>query len=305
MPTVLIVDDTPVDLVLLEGILKKDPQNKIAKATHGMAALELLQQVSEEVDVVVTDLNMPEMNGLELVNRMQSIYPHIPVVLTTAHGSEALAVEALQQGAACYVPKTHLAERLVSTVQQVRAMCAAERNYERLTQAMTKADFEFCLNSDPLLCERLVEMLQQIAGSMGLCEASNQVRLGMALEGALFSAYYRGNLELDLDQLEALQLDQPEAIALVQQRRASEPYASRVLHVQASLCRDEGTFVIRHEGPGIDVGSIPEPNDPQALDKLGNRGLVLMQAFMDEASFDDEGTTISMVKRHAASVAGV
>ncbi|MFI4876136.1 MAG: response regulator [Blastopirellula sp. JB062] len=303
MPTVLIVDDTPVDLVLLEGILKKDPQNQISKATNGLSALEMLQKISDEVDVVVTDLNMPEMNGLELVNRMQSVYPQIPVVLTTAHGSEELAVEALQHGAACYVPKTHLAERLVATVQQVRAMSAAQRNYERLTQAMSKADFEFQLTNDPALCERLVEMMQQIAGSMGLCEASNQVRLGMALEGALFSAYYRGNLELDLEQIEALQMDKPEAIDLVERRRASQPYASRVLRVQASLSRDHGTFVIRHEGPGIDVASIPEPNDPHALDQLGNRGLVLMQAFMDEAEFDSDGTTITMVKRRAATSA--
>jgi len=297
MPTILIVDDTPVDLHLIEAILKKDPANdSIQKSTNGIEALEKLHQIGEDVDLVVTDLNMPEMNGLELVMRMHTIYPDIPVILTTAHGSEQLAVQALEQGAACYVPKTHIADRLVSTVQQVRALNVAEKNYERLTQSMRRAEFEFELDNDPVLFERLVEMMQQISGSLGVCEDSGQVRLGMAIEGAMFSACYRGNLELSLDEIDELQLGQPNVLALVEKRRTEEPYSQRKIRVSAKLCPDRAEFVIVYDGPGIDPSQIPDPNAANALDRIGNRGLVLMQAFMDEFEFDQANRSIKLAK---------
>lgn len=297
MPTILIVDDTPVDLHLIEAILKKDPANdSIAKAAHGMEALEKLHANGEDVDLVVTDLNMPEMNGLELVMRMQTIYPEIPVILTTAHGSEQLAVQALEQGAACYVPKALIAERLVPTVQQVRALGVAEKNYERLTDCMRTAEFTFELQNEPALFERLVEMLQQICGSLGVCEDSGQVRLGMALEGALFSACYRGNLELTLDEIDQLQLGKPEALALVEARRMSEPYKERTVRVAAKMSSNRAQFEIAFDGPGIDPATIPDPNAANALDRIGNRGLVLMQAFMDEFEFDVAAKTIRFAK---------
>lgn len=297
MPTILIVDDTPVDLHLIEAILKKDPANdSVAKATNGMEALEKLHAISEDVDLIVTDLNMPEMNGLELVMRMQTIYPEIPVILTTAHGSEQLAVQALEQGAACYVPKAMIAERLVPTVQQVRALGQAEKNYERLTNCMRTAEFTFELDNEPILFERLVEMLQQICGSLGLCEDSGQVRLGMALEGAFFSACYRGNLELSLDEIDQLQLGKPQALSLVEQRRIAEPYRERKVRVAAKMSPVRAQFEISFDGPGIDPSSIPDPNAANALDRIGNRGLVLMQAFMDEFEFDGETKTIKIAK---------
>jgi len=300
MPTILIVDDTPVDLHLIEAILRKDPVNdSIEKATNGIHALETLHKISEDVDLVVTDLNMPEMNGLELVMRMHAIYPDIPVILTTAHGSEQLAVQALEQGAACYVPKTHIADRLVSTVQQVRALGVAEKNYERLTNSMRRAEFDFELDNDPALFERLVEMLQQICTSLGLCEDSGQVRLGMAIEGALFSACYRGNLEMSLDDIDNLQLGKEDALALVEQRRSESPYDERKIRVSAKLGPQRADFEVTYDGPGIDPDSIPDPNAPNALDRIGNRGLVLMQAFMDEFAFDQTNRTIRLAKVRA------
>ncbi len=297
MPTILIVDDTPVDSHLLEAILRKDPANDaIAKAGNGMEALEKLHAIGEEIDLVITDLNMPEMNGLELVMRMQTIYPEIPVILTTAHGSEQLAVQALQQGAACYVPKSLIAERLVPTVQQVRALGVAEKNYERLTDCMRTAEFTFELANDPALFERLVEMLQQICGSLRLCEDSSQVRLGMALEGAFFSACYRGNLELTLDEIDQLQLGKPEALALVESRRIADPYRERTVRIAARMSSDRAEFEVAFDGPGIDPSTIPDPNAANALDRIGNRGLVLMQAFMDEFEFDEASKTIKFAK---------
>src|SRR5690348_2122267 len=103
MTTVLIVDDSAVDRRLAQGLLEKGGEMSFAFAANGKEAIEQLQ-VSPP-DIVLTDLQMPEMNGLELVRAVREKYPLIPVILMTAQGSEEIAVQALSCGAASYVPK--------------------------------------------------------------------------------------------------------------------------------------------------------------------------------------------------------
>ncbi len=95
--TVLIVDDNPIDRRLAAGVVEKVGMTTCF-AGHGKEALEVMAR--EPPDVVLTDLLMPEMDGLELVERIKKDYPTIPVVLMTAHGSEEIAVKALRTGAA-------------------------------------------------------------------------------------------------------------------------------------------------------------------------------------------------------------
>ena len=72
-------------------------------------------------DVVISDLVMPELNGLELIGQVRQNYPLVPVILLTALGNEEIAFEALEQGAASYVPKARQAECLADTVDRVAA----------------------------------------------------------------------------------------------------------------------------------------------------------------------------------------
>jgi anti-sigma regulatory factor (Ser/Thr protein kinase) len=65
----------------------------------------------------------------------------------------------------------------------------------------------------------------------------------------------------------------------------------------------EATFVIQDEGPGFDPASLPDPTDPENLDKVSGRGLLLMRTFMDEVSYNDRGNQVTMIKRTVADIA--
>ena len=67
------------------------------------------------------------------------------------------------------------------------------------------------------------------------------------------------------------------------------------MHLQASC--DSATFVISDEGPGFDAAALRDPTDPENLEKAGGRGLLLINAFMDEVRHNDMGNEITMVKR--------
>ena len=81
MSRVLVVDDTPMDRCLIEGLLKKREGIEVSAVANGGTALDVLE--AEPCDLVVTDLTMPGMNGLQLTSAIRVKYPWIPVVLIT------------------------------------------------------------------------------------------------------------------------------------------------------------------------------------------------------------------------------
>ena len=94
MPTILVVDDTAVDRRLAGGLLENAPNVDVCYAANGNEAL--LRIGSNLPDLVLTDLQMTDLDGLELVTSINERYPEIPVVLMTAHGSEVIAAGACE-----------------------------------------------------------------------------------------------------------------------------------------------------------------------------------------------------------------
>src|SRR5947207_1900103 len=97
MPTILVVDDLASDRRLVGGLLMTDEDLSVEFAVNGREALERIGRARP--DLVVTDLMMPEMDGLELVGQIRAKHHGLPVILMTSQGSEEIAAKALQQGA--------------------------------------------------------------------------------------------------------------------------------------------------------------------------------------------------------------
>src|SRR6266849_4611353 len=134
MVTVLVVDDSAVDRRRAEKLLGKDDQMTVLAAANGREALDILARTLP--DLVLTDMQMPEMDGLQLVEEVRGKYPSVPVILMTAHGSEEIAVTALQKGAASYVPKRNLARDLSETIASVLEVAKGGRGQQRLLESL-------------------------------------------------------------------------------------------------------------------------------------------------------------------------
>ena len=123
-------------------------------------------------DLVLTDLQMPDLDGLQLVNSINERYPDVPVVLMTAHGSEVIAAQALASGAASYVPKSDLADSLVETVMHILAMSDSDARYKKLMRSAKKVHFEFELDNDLRVIDPLVDLIQQVVASQDLFDST-------------------------------------------------------------------------------------------------------------------------------------
>jgi CheY-like chemotaxis protein len=287
----LVVDDLPIDR-LLAGNLLRSAGLRLAFAENGKDALEKID--AEPPAIVVTDLQMPAMDGLALVERIRNDYPSLPVVVMTALGSEDIAAAALRAGAANYVPKRALAQLLPGVIDSVLAAARTDRRRQRLLECTRRVECELVLPSDPALVPLLVAQFQEQALRIGICDPNSKIRIGIALEEALLNGIYHGNLEVD----SALKQDGADAFGRFAAARAeTEPYASRRLHVTARMELDEAVFVIRDDGSGFDPSQLPDPTDPENLLKASGRGSLLIKNFMDEVSHNESGNQITMVKR--------
>jgi CheY-like chemotaxis protein/anti-sigma regulatory factor (Ser/Thr protein kinase) len=292
MSRVLIVDDSPVDRRLVGGLLEKAPSIDVEYAADGAEALEAMRSATPKL--VVTDLIMPNMDGLELVAAVVEEFPTVPVILMTGKGSESIAVRALKAGAASYVPKSVLAEWLLDTVENVLAVAQEEQTQTKLMDCMIGCRFR--VDNDAGTVSALVNFLRLIVRNVGLCDETNSIRTGVALEEALNNALFHGNLELDSDTREG---NRSVYWALVEERSKTQPFCDRKIHVEVELTDSEGRFSVRDEGPGFDPKNLPDPTDPANLEKPSGRGLLLMRTFMDEVVFNPAGNQVTLVKKRA------
>jgi CheY-like chemotaxis protein/anti-sigma regulatory factor (Ser/Thr protein kinase) len=292
MPTALIVDDSLVDQRLASGLLKNRADLDIVTAEHGAAALQVMDQ--RLPDVVLTDLQMPEMDGLQLVREVRKRFPAVPVVLMTAMGSEEIAAEALRAGAAGYVPKRYLSRDLAAVVERTLALTGHAREQRHALECLACVESHFVLDNDPSRIQPLLGYVRQDMSRIIRCDETELMRVRVALDEALTNAITHGNLEADSG-LRELGGDHYQAV--LEERRAAAPYRDRKVYVTCRLTPEQAMFTVRDEGRGFDPGSLPDPTDPSNLDKVAGRGMLLIRTFMDEVRHNDTGNQITMIKR--------
>ena len=133
METVLIVDDEKNYPPILSAVLSEEGYETLT-ASSGAEALEILE--SADVDLVLTDMKMPKMDGIELLERIKATRPDLPIIMMTAHGTVDKAVEAMQKGAYSYVLKPFDNTRLVLYVEKAISMYQVIKENRRLRSAV-------------------------------------------------------------------------------------------------------------------------------------------------------------------------
>jgi two-component system NtrC family response regulator len=133
METILIVDDEKNYLLVLSAVLE-DEGYEVLTAPDGAEALEI--QKSSDLDLVVTDMKMPGMDGIELLEQIKARDPDLPVIMMTAHGTVDKAVEAMQKGAYSYILKPFDNERLILFTRKAISTYQVVKENRRLRVAV-------------------------------------------------------------------------------------------------------------------------------------------------------------------------
>src|SRR5262249_14382261 len=134
--------------------LLEDAGHGVETAAQGEDALALIARAMP--DAVVTDLVMPVMNGLQLVEAVRRQHPALPIILMTAHGSEEIAARALREGAVSYVPKAYLESTFLPTLENLLNVTRTERQHQRALEYLARSESHFVLDNAPSAIPPLV-----------------------------------------------------------------------------------------------------------------------------------------------------
>jgi two-component system NarL family response regulator len=165
---ILIVDDHEVVLKGITYIIAAEPDFEVVAATKdGEQAVSLFAQ--HLPDVAVVDIEMPKMNGLDVINAIRTQHPDARIVVLSAHNEIEFIYQAIQAGAMAYVLKESLADELVKTI---RAVHEGKRvlNNDIINRYLNHSQ-------SPSLSEREIEVLKLIANGLSNAEIGEQLAI--------------------------------------------------------------------------------------------------------------------------------
>jgi two-component system NtrC family response regulator len=160
METILIVDDEKNYLVVLSSFLSEEGYEPIT-ADNAQQALDIVENT--DLDLVLTDMKMPSMDGIELLKRIKENSPDLPVVMMTAYGTVEKAVEAMQLGAFNFVLKPFQNETLKQIIRNAVSTYSVLKENRRLVEALeSRYRFDNIIGkSKPMLA--VFDIIQKVA----------------------------------------------------------------------------------------------------------------------------------------------
>lgn len=290
----LLVEDSPVQGTAIKIALTKSGY-EVDVAKDAEEALQKLR--GSQPQLILTDLTMPGMSGLELLKIVRHQFPDVPVILMTGDGSEEVAAEALKSGAASYVSKDRSMGDLEETISRVIQASTTAHSFTYLQDSIEQCHYRFRLKNDRALLVSVTQFAQFLASRAGVVSGEDRRNLGVALEETLLNSLYHGNLEVPQGFRD---MEQPARSKLVEQRTTEEPFASRTIQLTLDVTADEFKAVVVDDGPGFDFQerfAMIGVGSGDFMVTSGMRGLILIHMFMDEVEFLGRGNEVHLIKR--------
>ncbi len=157
---VLVVDDDAANLVSLQKILTREGYS-VTAASGGREALAVLRK--ERIPVLLTDLMMPEVDGMELLRACRLMSPHTAVVVMTAYGTVETAVAAMKEGAYDFITKPLRRADVVRAVVRAHERASLRFENEELRDALDRAGRSKQIIGGSAVMRRAVELLERVA----------------------------------------------------------------------------------------------------------------------------------------------
>lgn len=175
MACILVCEDEPVALRSLKNILEREGYT-VYIARNGFEALEILQ--TKHIDLVITDIKMPVMDGFKLLTKVREVYPWIKVIMITGYYCIEEAVKAIKMGASDYLTKPLKIQDLKSSVRAVldEARRERERRVDFKLKGISQEEFECLLRAlnNPLRREIILALT---SGRLSFSELKNRLNI--------------------------------------------------------------------------------------------------------------------------------
>jgi DNA-binding response OmpR family regulator len=289
---ILVVDD--------EEIIRYSLQKKLSRLGYTVTSIESAEDVlhllknDERIDLIITDLKLGKMDGIELLRRIRGLEEPIPVLIITGHGNVEDAIRALRYGASDFIRKPFDINEVASSVRGILGRKFEKKIEDSFAQYVMNEKASYRVPVDDSIISAISYHLTKNLVPAGLCNITFAGNISLALQEAISNAMYHGCLEIPSsirDERGVKGYNEE-----IGRRKSDGRYRNRQVTITYELNRDFVEYQIEDEGPGFDYSALPDPRDPENFFKNSGRGLFIIRIHMDEVSWNEKGNSLRIRK---------
>ena len=284
------MDDQEALRTLLAHLLDREGFDPV-QAGDGEKAIEVFK--SHSPLVVVSDIMMPKMDGLTLLNEIKRIDRNATVILMTGQGNEEVLLKALRGGATNFFKKPFNVRELIEEIRKVvnfRLEAARSTLYSPFLLEETK---KFVIpSSDSPYFPVINQITLQLPRLMPEDEILN-IKVG--IEEMITNALEHGNFGISFDEKNKA-IEEGRLAELVEERGRQSDAAGRKVTIMSHLAPDIFELTVQDEGAGFDWKKLPAVA-PENLLTFNGRGIFLTKIYFDEVSYNESGNAVTLRKR--------
>lgn len=261
---VLVIDDDEAMLAMLASMLKSLRLSPIT-AVDGADGLEKVK--TRKVDLIITDLMMPNMDGFEFIKKIRQLNANIPIAVISGHGDVNNVVSALSHGAYNFITKPFTVKEIENVIMRGLRLREFSLGTHRLQEGIRNITEIEIPNYSHLLASAALYVVRECQWR-GIEDEMLLSNISICLDELLNNAHAHGNL-----------LDE-----------------SKKIFLRAVFDAEKLAVTVEDEGEGFDCEALAGEFSENAATLPAKRGLFIVNYLMDELMFNKKGTSITMVK---------
>ncbi len=288
---ILIVDDEPEIRNLLLDFLT-DSGYELETAADGENALKIFQQTNP--DLIITDIKMPKMSGIQLLEAVRRQNHDVIVIVMTSFGSEESAIQALELRANNYIRKPMNRKELISLIKKYASIIKERSQELEIIGMFVKRTFSLKLGNDLNLVSKVADRL--MLETVDALDPKEKLGVHLGLVELITNAIEHGNLGITFDETTAIVERDGTTAALVRERQKNPRFANRKVTIDFYMDENRCEWLIRDEGDGFNINSIPAYDKKDILSLEHGRGIYLSRLQFDAIEYLGNGNTVRVVK---------
>lgn len=288
---VLIVEDDFISNEYLKEIVLAQGY-ECRTADNGKEGFNIYKEFSP--DIILSDIQMPIMNGLEMLEAIRKERSDTIVVMLTAFGSEEYAVQSFLKGANNYLKKPVFHKDILLLLKRYENEINSKSKSTELPGIVVKRECTIKFKSQIDLIPQIVAQLVLETDNKFSDTSITEVEIG--LNELLMNAIEHGNLEIRQEE-KSQALDENRLIELYAQKQSDPVFSKRFITVDFKIDTESAEWIISDEGKGFNWTSIPDPTQGSNIFDLNGRGIFISRFQFDEMEYIGKGNIVRIKKR--------
>lgn len=291
MKNILIIDDEDALRKMLKIALIEKGYT-VFEAANGVEGIEVFKNTSP--GIVLTDVNMPEMNGIEMTRKIKEINEDADIIIMTGYGTEDLVIDAIRAGASNYIKKPLQFNELFSILDSIAFKREARKRFEVAKDVVQYEEKKIIMDNN---LEKIWGVVNQVFYNVtGLDEHVSIEGLKLGLYEIIVNAIEHGNLEISFEEKKKA-LQENSYTKLLAERIEMANKKGRNVVIQTKFDRKQIEISVTDCGNGFDYSNLPDHSDPETILSAHGRGILLATVYYDNVEYKHPGNSVKLVKR--------